>query len=186
MAATVTGPDVLVAARAMIGRTDVNFHSVSPSDGLVCIDIFVLACEAAGIPFRDFMRRLYIQNPNAYPPDSGPPTDVNFSRRIRNVIAFLNALGLWYTDGRGAPGQLIAFGDGPGEPAHSGVAGEATAARGAATVVMATIYGGPPAVREVDLAPYLASHPEFFIAGYGTPPCCQSQTVNKRRHSAQT
>ena len=74
----------------MLGRTDVNFPSTSPAEGLVCIDVFVLACEGAGIPFRELMRRLYGQNPAAFPPDSGPPTDVNFPRRIRNVIAFLN------------------------------------------------------------------------------------------------
>ena len=169
MISRATGIDVLRATRAMIGRTDVNFHSVSHSDGLVCIDIFVLACEAAGIPFRDLMRRLYRQNPNAFPADSGPPADVNFPRRIRNVIAFLNALGLWHANGQGAPGDLITFGDGPGEPAHSGVVGDISI-EVVKTVVMATIYGGPPAVREVDLAAYLAMHPEFFIAGYGNPP----------------
>ena len=160
---------VLSAARGMIGRTDIDFESRSPSQGLVCVDLFVLACEAAGIPFRDMMRRLYIQNPGAYPPDSGPPTDVNFPRRIRNVIAFLNALGLWYPPGNPLPGRLIAFGDRPGEPAHTGVV-STTAAGQASTAIMTTSYGGPLAIRDVRLEGYLRAHPEFFIAGFGDPP----------------
>ncbi len=160
---------VLAAARSMIGRTDINFHSSNPADGLVCIDVFVLSCEAAGIPIRAAMQRLYAQNPGIYPPDSGPPADVNFTRRIRNVIAFLSALGLWYPSGPAKPGRLIAFGDGPGEPAHTGVVGETIDAE-AGTVIMATSYGGPLAIREVNLDPYLRVHPEFFVAGYGDPP----------------
>lgn len=169
LASAATRDRVTQAARAMLGRTDVNFHSTSPAEGLVCIDVFMLACEGAGIPFREMMRRLYYQNPAAYPADSGPPTDVNFPRRIRNVIAFLAALGLWLPSGPGLPGRLIAFGDGPGEPAHSGVVSEAADDK-AVKVVMTTSYGGPLAVREVDLPRYLGAHPEFFIAGFGEPP----------------
>ncbi|MGE5528672.1 MAG: hypothetical protein ACM3X6_05970 [Patescibacteria group bacterium] len=160
---------VVGAARALLGRTDVNFRSTSPADGLVCIDVFVLACEGAGIPFRDLMRRLYLQNPGAYPPDGGTPADVNFPRRIRNVIAFLAALGLWHPAGPALAGSLIAFADGPGEPAHSAVVSEAGEGR-AVAAVMTTSYGGPLAVREVALGPYLAAHPEFTVAGYGDPP----------------
>jgi len=159
---------VVLAARAMLGRTDINFASTSPAEGLVCIDLFVLACEGAGIPLRDRMRRLYGQRPDAFPPDSGPPTDVNFPRRIRNVIAFLTALGLWYPSGRGWPGQLIAFGDGPGEPAHTGVVSESADGH-ASKAIMTTRFGGPLAVREVELPAYLGAHPEFFIAGFGDP-----------------
>jgi len=169
MASAATRARVAAAARAMIGRRDVNFASTNPAEGLVCIDVFVYACEAAGIPFRELMARLYYQNPAFFPPDGGTPADVNFPRRIRNVIAFLAALGLWYPDGPGLAGRLITFGEGPGEPAHSGVVTEVTS-RGETRVVMTTAFGGPPAVREVGLAPYLAFHPEFFIAGYGEPP----------------
>lgn len=161
---------VVAAARAMIGRTDVNFNSTSPAEGLVCIDVFVYACEAAGIPFRGLMRRLYAQNPAAYPPDSGPPHDVNFPRRIRNVLAFLRALGLWRPAGPGLPGQLVAFADGPGEPAHTAVVTESPGGRAGKAVMTTYFGGGPLAVREVDLGAYLAYHPEFTLAGYGEPP----------------
>ncbi len=161
---------VLRAARGMIGRTDVNFKSRSPAEGLVCIDVFVLACEAAGIPFRRLMSLLYTQNPGVFPQDGGPPTDVNFPRRLRNVVAFLNTLGLWHPGGPGLPGQLLALGDRPGEPAHSGVVG-IMGPETAETVIMATGYGGPPAaVREVDFSGYRRAHPEFFVAGYADPP----------------
>lgn len=169
MASALTRERVAAAARAMIGRKDVNFESTTPAQGLVCIDVFVYACEAAGIPFRALMSRLYHQAPSIYPPDGGTPADVNFPRRIRNVIAFLGALGLWYPDGPGLPGRLITLGDGPGEPAHSGVV-SATGPHGAMKVIMTTGFGGPLAVREVDLAAYLDVHPEFFVAGYGEPP----------------
>lgn len=161
---------VVAAARAMIGRTDVNFSSTSPAEGMVCIDVFVYACEAAGIPFRDLMRRLYVQNPAAYPPDSGSSHDVNFPRRIRNVLAFLTALGLWHPAGPGLPGQLVLFSDGPWEPAHSAVVTE-NAGGAASRAVMTTYFGGGPlSVREVDLRAYLAYHREFTVAGYGDPP----------------
>ncbi|MGE5549965.1 MAG: hypothetical protein ACM3ZC_05465 [Bacteroidota bacterium] len=170
MATAATRDKVLAAARAMLGRTDVNFASTSPAEGLVCIDIFVYACEGAGIPLRDLMRRLYYQNPGAFPSDSGPPTDVNFPRRIRNVIAFLNALGLWYPSGQGLPGQLIAFGDGPGEPAHTGVVSAVESGKASGAIMTTGFGGGPLSVREVDLAAYLRAHPEFFVAGFGEPP----------------
>ncbi|NLG83642.1 MAG: DUF1287 domain-containing protein [Firmicutes bacterium] len=169
MTSALTRKRVVAAARAMIGRRDVDFGSTSPAEGLVCIDVFVYACEAAGIPFRALMSRLYHQNPSVYPPDGGTPADVNFPRRIRNVIAFLRALGLWFPNGPGLPGRLVTFGDGPGEPAHSGVVSEASS-DGAMRVIMTTGFGGPLAVREVELAAYLRVHPEFFIAGYGEPP----------------
>ncbi len=86
-----------------------------------------------------------------------------------DLPAFLNALGLWHPSGAGQPGQLITFGDGPGEPAHSGVVSEASNGK-ASKAIMTTSYGGPLAVREVTLQPYLRAHPEFFIAGYGDPP----------------
>lgn len=161
---------VLAAARRMLGRTDVNFAGTHPSAGLVCVDVFVLACEAAGIPLRAMMRRLYQRNPAAYPPDGGPPTDVNFTRRIRNVAAFLRASGLWHPAGPAAPGDLIVFTGPSGIQSHTGVVGETERGR-AVTVVMATGYGGPPAaVREVDLARYLSAQSGFTVAGYGKVP----------------
>lgn len=75
---------------------------------------------------------------------------------------------------RDSPERLIAFGDGPGEPAHTGVV-SAVAPDGALKLIMTTSFGEGLSVQIMHIGPYEAEGPTIarmygFIAENGYEP----------------
>jgi len=110
---------VLIQARNLVDRkVDWNSNEcidiTDPGVPLACIDVPILAAIRAGADIRSEMTRQYNSNPSSYKPGQNP-ADCFFTRRIHNVVNYLQRMGLYQEKFdpnpkfQPKPGMFVAF-----------------------------------------------------------------------------